>query len=535
MKIFPITSSLLIAALAAAPLADAAPKGRGKNPAKVSGKGKTSKPAAKKAKPQAKKTQAAPPQAAKPKADTPRENEPGGDGRKADTPKASGLQTAGTTAPATPADEAAYGEFLKRLDEQVKANTYDICPAMEHILTVTGDDDLAAGAWMKRASDAGNAAAQHYMANRVLSFIPADKADSQEVKDAVALLKKASAQGFIPATLDLAVCQKAGRGTEKDENAANATLMSACKGGNIEARFKWLLLTGRLSKYSDLERPEVKSEIERGNHHITYYMSAMAPDSQTQFNMLKEAASKGNAEALFTLSSLIHETDTPRSFELLQEAAKLHNSRAVFVLGSFLLEPDLGKVKDLNLTKNVKNGMHLVKLSSMLGNVQADLALGNAYYSGLYDTPKDMEASYLHYKQACELHGNVAAAASTGFMLLRGLGVGQDTQKGMDLLRQASRAGYAYASVLLAYAAYEGIGCEQDANKAIEYLQDAAGLRLSVAYVFMAYIYAKGGKNLPASEKDAQSYLDMASLDMGEQARKAFDELMKAPKWEPHP
>lgn len=505
MKIFPFTASLLIAAMAAAPLADAAPKSKDKNSAKVSGKGKTSKPASKKTKPKANES-------------------------KADEPKA-----AGTTNPAAPADDAAYSELLKRLDEQVKANTYDTCPAMEHILTVTGDDDLAAEAWMKRASDAGNAAAQHYMANRVLSFIPADKVDSQEVKDAVALLEKASAQGFIPATLDLAVCRKIGRGTEKDENAANATLMSACKSGNIEARFKWLLLTGRLTKYSDLNRPEVKSEIERGNHHITYYMSAMAPDSQTQFDMLKEAASKGNAEALFTLSSLIHETDTPRSFELLQEAAKLHNSRAIFVLGSFLLEPDLGKVKDLNLTKDVKNGMHLVKLSSMLGNVQADLALGNAYYSGLYDTPKDMEASYLHYKRACELHGNVAGAASTGFMLLQGLGVGQDIQKGMDLLRQASRAGYAYASVLLAYAAYEGLGCEQDANKAIEYLQDAAGLRLSVAYVFMAYIYAKGGKNLPASDKDAQSYLNMASLDMGEQAQKAFDELMKAPKWQPHP
>jgi len=510
MKILSLTASLLVAALAAAPLADAAPKNKGKNRAKVTRKGKSSKPA---------------PKQTKPKADEPKANE-----SKADASKAAGTGTS-----ATPADDAAYGELLKRLDEQVKANTYDICPAMEHILTVTGDDDLAAEAWMKRASDAGNAAAQHYMANRVLSFIPADKVDSQEVKDAVALLKKASDQGFVPATLDLAVCLKVGRGTEKDEKAANAALMSACKNGNIEARFKWLLLTGRLTQYSDLNRPEVKSEIERGNHHITYYMSAMAPDSQTQFAMLKEAASKGNSEALFTLSSLIHETDTPRSFELLQESAKLHNNRAIFVLGSFLLEPNLGKVKDLNLTQDIKNGMHLVKLSSMLGNVQADLALGNAYYNGLYNTPKDMKASYLHFKRASELHGNIAASASTGFMLLQGLGVEQDTQKGMELLRQASRAGYAYASVLLAYAAYEGLGCEQDANKAIEYLQDAAGLRLSVAYVFMAYIYAKGGKNLPASDKDAQSYLDMAALDMGEQAQKAFDELMKAPKWQPHP
>lgn len=505
MKIFSLTASLLIAAFAAAPLADAAPKTKEKKSAKVTRKGKTSKPASPKTR------------------------------QKKPAPKATNEKTAEQTGTEASTGDAAYDELLKRLDEQVKANTYDACPAMEHILTVAGDDDMAAEAWMKRASDAGNAAAQHYMANRILSFIPADKVDSQEVKDAVALLKKAADQGFVPAKLDLAVCRKAGRGTDKDENAANATLMEACKSGNIEARFKWLLLSGRLSKYSDLERPEVKSEIERGNHHITYYMSSMAPDSRTQFDMLKEAASKGNPEALFTLSSLIHESDTPRSFELLQEAAKLHNKRAIFVLGSFLLEPNLGKVKELNLTKDIKNGMHLVKLSSMLGNVQADLALGNAYYSGLYETPKDMKAAYLHYKQACEIHGNIAAAASTGFMLLKGIGVEQDTRKGMDLLTQASRAGYAYASVLLANAAYEGIGCEQDANKAIEYLQDAAGLRLSAAYVFMAYIYAKGGKNLPASDKDAQSYLGMASLDMGDQAQKVFDELMKAPKWEPHP
>lgn len=507
MTIRNLTAFLLIAGLVAAPLADAAPKGKGT--VKTTGK---AKPRSKKnAKSTPKKTNTKP------------------------ASKAEVTKPAETNPATSQTGDASFDEFMKRLDEQVKANTFDSCPAMEYVLSVTGDDDLAAVAWMKRAADAGNAAARHYIANRTLAFIPLDQMDSPKVKDAMALLKKSADQGFVPALLDLAVCRKAGRIAEKDENAANALLLEACKNGNMEARFKWLLLTDRLTRFSDLERPEVKSEVERGNHYITYYMSAQAPDSPVQFEMLKDAASKGNSDALFTLSSLLHESDTPRSFELLQESAKLHNDRAIFVLGSFLLEPDSGKLRELNLTKDTGNGIHLVKLASMLGNVQADIALGNTYYGGLYGTEKNMKAAYEHFRQAYEVHGNVAAAASMGLMLLRGQGVEQDTARGLDLLMQASRAGYAYASVLLAYAAYEGLGCEADAGKAIDYLQDAAGLRLPVAYVFMAYVTAKGGHKLAASEKDARSYLDMAALDMGDQAQKLYDELMQAGKWEPHP
>lgn len=451
-----------------------------------------------------------------------------------DAPPAQAKETEKTPDP-TRKENAPYALFLEKLNEQVKNKSLDYCPALQIVLEATGDE-WAAEEWMKRASDAGNAAAQSYMAGRVLSNVPADKLQDPATIAAYKLAKSAADKGFDPAGVDVSICLKHGIGTEKNEAAANRQLLQACRGGSFETRFKWLQLSNRLTKFEDKDRPEVKSEIERGNHHIIYYLSAYAPDSPTQVEWLRKAAEKGNAEALFTLSSLSSRIKPKDSYVLLQEAVKLHSPAAMFVMGTALADPDPNNpfTKEAGIQKDEKAGIHLVRLASMIGNSQSNMALGHAYYDGTFGMEQNKEKAYRHYAAARRAR-NIAGAAAEGYLLLKGDGVKQDTKRGTTLLNMAANAGYGHACVLLAHAKYAGFDGSADAAKAAEYLNDAAVLKTPEAYVFLAYITAKGGTNLAANPKHAESYVRMASLDMGDKAQQLYDKLMTDGKWEPHP
>ena len=435
----------------------------------------------------------------------------------------------------TPEQEEKYKLFVERLDEQVKTDSLDYCPALQIVLEATGDE-WAAEAWMQRAASEGNAAALSYVAGRVLSNVPGDKLQDPATIAAYKMAKSAADKGFDPAGVDVSICLKHGIGTTKNEAASNKQLLDACKGGSFETRFKWLQLAGRLTKFDDKERPEVKAEMERGNHHIIYYLSAFAPDSPTQVEWLRKAAEKGNAEALFTLSSLSSRIKPKDSYVLLQEAVKLHSPAAMFVLGTALADPDPNNVftKEAGIQKDEKAGIHLVRLASMIGNSQSNMALGHAYHDGTFGLEKNPEKAYRHYAAARRAR-NIAGTAAEGYLLLKGEGVKQDLVRGTTLLNIAANAGYGHACVLKAHAEYAGFDGSPDASKAAEYLNDAAVMKTPEAYVYLAFITAKGGTNLAANPKLAESYVRMASLDMGDKAQQLYDKLLAEGKWEPHP
>ncbi|MBR5522856.1 MAG: sel1 repeat family protein [Akkermansia sp.] len=437
--------------------------------------------------------------------------------------------------PLSPEMAEKYKLFLEKLDEQAKNDSLDYCPALQIVLDTTGDE-WAALEWMQHAANEGYAAAQSYVSGRVLSHVPGDKLQDPATIQAYRLAKAAADKGYDPAGVDVSICLRHGIGTTKNEAAANAQLLQACKGGSFETRFKWLQLTGRLNKFDDKDRPEVKSEIDRGNHHIMYYLSSYAPDSPTQVEWLRKAAEQGNAEALFTLSSLSSRIKPKDSYVLLQEAVKLHSPAAMFVLGTALADPDPNNkfTQEAGIAKDEKTGIHLVRLAAMIGNSQSNMALGHAYYDGTFGLPKDAEKAYRHYAAARNAR-NIAGAAAEGYLLLKGEGVKQDTTRGTSLLNLAANAGYAHACVLLAHAEYAGFDGSPDASKAEEYLNDAAVRKMPEAYVFLAYITAKGGTNLKANPQLAENYVRMASLDMGDKAQQLYDKLMSEGKWEPHP
>lgn len=429
----------------------------------------------------------------------------------------------------------AYGDFLSLLDEQVKRNSEDYCPALSTVLTAT-NDEFAVLRWMEKAAEEGNVAAITYVADAKLRAVPHDQTQAPEVKEAFQMLKKAADKGFDFAVIQAYVCQRSGIGTNKDEKAAERMLMQACRGKGFLPRFKWLQFKGLLREYRDCERPEVVAEIERGNHHVMYYKAMLTPTTREQIEALQQAAIKGNAEALYALSAVCSKVKPKQSYELLQQAIKLHSAEAMWTLGGALTEVDSKNplLKEAGITPDDKTGRHLLRLAALMGSTSASYWLGLAYDKGAYGIREDKERAYRHFAMGAG-RANAACGAAQGLMLLRGIGVQQDIKRGLLLIRGAANAHYPYAVVMLAYAQFNGIGMPADGEKAITLLQEAAALGFPQAYVYMAYLTEKGGVNLPANASQADKYVRMAALDMKEEAQKLLEELKSSPEWHPHP
>lgn len=438
------------------------------------------------------------------------------------------------TAPAAHAEE--YKKFCELLKEAGEKNLYDFCPAASVVLGAT-NDEFALDTWMEKAAAEGIAPAMQYVADRRMSNIPADKLQSAPVKEAYALVRKAADAGYDPAKINVYMCMSMGIGTAKDEKGAERYLMDACKSGSPIPRFKWLQMTRRLAEFGDKDRPEVKAEIDRRNHHVTYFLATKATTETEAFEWFKKAAEMGNPEAFYALSALLSHTEPKKSFDMLSQAIKLHSSEAMCVLGNVLTEGKADVLQQTGLQHDDVAGRRLLKLASMIGNPTACYWLGKAYSKGEFGMPKNNERAYRHFETGAII-GSPACGLSQGIMLLRGLGVKKDERKALYHLNMAANAGNPEAVVALAYALYTGTGVAKDTAKAAEILQEAAALQFPRAYVYLAYITAKDSKEGSFEARQADKYLRKAQLDLSpedkKKAQELYDTLMKN-GWVPEP
>lgn len=441
----------------------------------------------------------------------------------------------GPAADVSPASHAeAYTVFKKALAEQAEKNLYDFCPAMETVLKAT-NDPFALTVWMKQAAEEGAPAAQQFVADQRLTNVRMDELQSAEVKSAYALARKAADAGYDPAKVNVYMCLRNGVGVKKDEKAADMYILEACKSKGFIPRFKWLQLSGRLTSFEDRDRAEVKAEIERGNDHVVYFISTLAPTAADKHEWLMKAAKLANPEALYTLSAMASQKDPKASFDLLKEAIKVHSAEAMYALGVALTDadPDSALMKAAGISHDDKAGRHLVKLSGMLGSPSAQFWLGHVYHDGVFGVTKDDASSYRWFEQGAK-GGSVLCATAQGVMLLRGLGTEKDVQRGLGYLNMAANAGNPDAVMALAYAVYTGQGTAANARRAAEMLEEAAAMGNPAAYICLAYITAKGGVDLPADIKRAERYVRLAKLDMKDEAQQLFDKLI-AEGWTPEP
>ncbi len=428
-----------------------------------------------------------------------------------------------------------FARFCEKLDEQVKLNTYDYCPAIQVLLEAT-NDEFALEAWMKAAVAKGNAAAMHFLADAELSGVPADKLQSQPIREAYALMRRSAELGYDPSKCTQSECLAHGVGTRKDEAEAKKVLMEACKGGGFIPRLRWLLTTDRMANFKDRTRPEVAAEIERGNHHVVYFMSRLSPDSVTQMEWLQKAAELGNPDAFYDLAVVNFKTHPREAYTLLEKAAELHHAEALYLLASSRLEGATADplVKTLGLRPDERNAMRLIKTAAAMRSPRAVYFMGRCYYEGQRGMPQDKALAYRHFSKALALRSPDSGAAM-GLMLLRGEGVEKDVERGKRMITLAANSGYTYAIILMAYAHYNGLGTEADAAKAAELLQEAAALGAPEAYVYLAFITSMGGAGQAPNPRLAESYMRMASVDLGERAKELYASLEAAGCWEPLP
>lgn len=436
-----------------------------------------------------------------------------------------------------------YRTFLEKLNEKAKANEMDICEALAVMLSATGDE-FSQILWMEQAAKDGNAIGMHYLgmtkaaqnAAPELRYLRGKereallKKQQNGAKEAATWLKKAAEQKYAPAMLDYSVFLRMGIGVLKNEPGANRMLLEAGKSGNFDTRFSWLLQNNRLTCWADRERPEVASEIKRGNHQVIYYLSRFAPDSRTQLEWLQKAAAK-NGAAMYALSSVMHKQDPPRSLELLKSAVTLHDPGAMFVYGSLLLSEPGDYHEKTGLKQDQALGINMLRLSCMLGNSEARRTLSRVYYRGDFGVPQSKEKAYLHIKWLNSAQKDPIALTAQGFMLLTGEGTKQDIDTGKRYITTAANSGYSYALVVMAYAHYKGIGTPKNTELAIEKLQEAAATGFPHAYLYIAFLSAKGLHGGAPDPRSAERYVNIAGLNLKNQAKAFFNELMKESDW----
>ncbi|MDO5463929.1 MAG: hypothetical protein Q4F40_03230 [Akkermansia sp.] len=442
------------------------------------------------------------------------------------------------------AHPAKYNAFLAELNNKAKANDIDICEALAIMLSATGDEFCQAQ-WMEQAAKDGNAIGMHYLgmtraaqnAAPELRYVRGTereallKAQQDGAKEAAEWLRKAAELKYAPAMLDYSLFLRMGIGVRQDDKAANRMMIEAAKSGNFDTRFSWLLQNRRLTSWADKDRPEVAGEIRRGNHQVIYYLSQFAPDSKTQIEWLQKAATQKNGAAMYALSSVTSRQDPPQSLKQLKAAVSLHDPSAMYVYGSFLVAEPGEYHKSTGLEQNVPLGVNMLQLSCMLGNSQSRRTLARAYYRGELGMPRDHSKTYAHLKWLNSAQKDHIALAAQGFMLLTGDGVKQDIETGKRYITLAANDGYSYALAMMAYAHYKGIGTPRDVQKAIDVLQEAAATGFPHAYLYIAFLTAKGLHGEPADAHGAERYVNIAGLNLGNQAKEIFNELMKEEDW----
>ena len=123
-----------------------------------------------------------------------------------------------------------------------------------------------------------------------------------------------------------------------------------------------------------------------------------------------------------------------------------------------------------------------VSFSAVASYNDAEEAFNNHYYT-------DALSGFM---QEIKKNGDYRAQFYVGKIYLEGLGVNQDTKKGLDYLQQSADQGYDSAQALLGYLYEEGKVVPQNKRKAINLYKDAASHNNSSAMFNLGLAYYQG-------------------------------------------
>lgn len=426
---------------------------------------------------------------------------------------------------------AEYKNFIAQLDAIQKDNSQDMYPALVTAFLATADE-RAGEIWMEQAAKDKHPVGLYYSSDLIMNSTVVCHYDTSRATKSYEMMAEAAKSGYIPALINESICLFTGQGVERDQATALRKLTEACKSGDNNARFTWLQMTERLTKLQDLERPEVKAEIERKNDLVILYASSLMTSVEEQLNYLRQAAELKNKDAIYALAQITAKSKPEDSYVLMQEAVRLHHANSIAIIGTLMSQKaEKGSLADIvGLKYNPVEGLAMIKIAAMLNSSLANLQLGEMYHTGSKDIKIDNERAFEHFRKAAYLN-NPTASLTFAWMLMEGIGCKADPELGVEVCKRMMNSNLPQARMLLAYAYFKGLGVEEDGLMAADLLQEAAAQKLPQAYIFLAYITQKGCKGLTANKSRAESYVRMAALDMKDNAQKFYDKMLEDGDW----
>eukprot|EP00003_Mantamonas_plastica_P016206 TRINITY_DN270_c0_g1_i3.p1 TRINITY_DN270_c0_g1~~TRINITY_DN270_c0_g1_i3.p1 ORF type:complete len:968 (+),score=309.40 TRINITY_DN270_c0_g1_i3:11-2914(+) len=217
---------------------------------------------------------------------------------------------------------------------------------------------------------------------------------------------------------------------------------------------------------------------------IHLFFSARAGDMQAQMalghkHMYGEGVPKSCASAVQYYFSVANEV----VFQIQQENLDV-------VVERHRLSDDESSVA-AKRQQNDEDVVGYYRHSAEMGDVQAQVAMGQLNYHGMHGVPRNYEIARRYFELAAN-RGNPVAQASLGLMHTQGQGVKQDNKTGLKYYRMAAKQNNAEALNGLGYMYLYGTGVEMNYKKAVEYFRKAAHGGSSEGQLNLATLYLTG-------------------------------------------
>ncbi len=429
------------------------------------------------------------------------------------------------------ADAGLAKAFRAALDAAEKAGSDDFYAAAKLVVDTTGDPTLMQPL-MERAAKEGSAAATTWLALgelQRLHTLGADLGTDARAKALRAQVDAAAAKQYAPALVQASQLAAAGVGAAPDQQLATRYLMEACRLKSSQARAAYLMVSGRLAD-GDLTRPEIASELAKGNYYLEELLAQMQGDTAKGVEWLRKASAHGSPAAPFVLAgSQAAGLGQEEALEQLTLAADRHFPTAMAYLGAIALRAGLFRTEGLELAQDAEAGLRRLLYAAALGNGVAAHTLATAY--GQKEAgPVPPDLIYRLYRLAAD-QGEPFGMAGCGYCLLTGRGCRQDAKEGEALLRRAADKGANWAHQALASAYFNGFGVKADMFAATNALTEDAQAGSLHAYSTMAALVALGNEAARPDPARAAVYLDLAREKGEPQAQEVYDTIIKAGGW----
>lgn len=214
-------------------------------------------------------------------------------------------------------------------------------------------------------------------------------------------------------------CYAAGRGVKPDQNEAFNYYIKAAEKGSFRAMYNLGYFYSR------------GIVVKKDNEKAKYYYSLSAENgfALAQYILGCEYMHYHVGAITWQITKV---KDTVKAFEWFMKSAEQECAKAQMAVGKFYQTGTDPCVKNLN------KAIYWYKRAADNGNDNAYNSLAKIYQYGNEEIEIDLEKSYRYYCKAAEL-GNVDAKVSAGLMLYWGQGITQDSNKGIEMIKEAAK------------------------------------------------------------------------------------------------